>query len=96
MTMMNLIGEDYHFMRLALVNRTSKSERVARERFQANFGTEPVFVADLWSRLQLTSLVTDYNCKPPHLLKCFMCLKGYGKEMVMASIVGCDESTWRK
>lgn len=93
---MNLTGEDFLSLGLTMVNRTAKSERVARERFQAHFGTEAVVVADLWRRLGPTSLVTDYKCKPTHLLWCLMFLKGYGKEMVMASSVGCDESTWRK
>jgi hypothetical protein len=96
MTMINLTGEDFLNMGLTIVNRKVKSKRVARERFQAHFGTEAVVVADLWLRLQPTSLVTDNNCKPTHLLWCLMFLKGYGKEMVMASSIGCDESTWRK
>jgi hypothetical protein len=85
MTTMNLTDKDFFSLGLTLINRTVKSKRVARERFHAHFGTEAVIVADLWRRLGPTSLMTDYNCKPTHLLWCLMFLKGYGNEMLMTA-----------
>lgn len=93
---MELNDNEFLLLGLNILGRVLKSEKVARDRFRSNFGTEPVVAADLWMRLQSSIWRERKSCKPHHLLWCLMFLKSYDKEMNMAAKVGCDEKTWRK
>jgi hypothetical protein len=97
---MAVLFDENDFLKLGLFivgRRVVKSCKIARDRFQSSFGTEPVVVADLWHRLMDCRRWSERNkCKPSHLLWALMFIKTYGKEMDMAARARCDEKTWRK
>jgi hypothetical protein len=74
-----------------MISQTIKSSTVARERFQANYGTEAVVAADVWLRLMSSRLREKNSLKPNHLLWS----QSYGKQREMAPKNKCDEKTWR-
>jgi hypothetical protein len=97
---MALLFNETDFLRLGLFvvgRKVLKSDKLARDRFQSSFGTQPVVVADLWHRLMDCGRRRNrHKCRPKHLLWALMFLKSYGKEMDMAARATCDEKTWRK
>jgi hypothetical protein len=66
--MVDFTAEDFLKLGLHIVNRGIKSDAVARERFQANYGTEAVVVADVWLRLMNSQWSEKCSMKPVHLL----------------------------
>jgi hypothetical protein len=94
--MMEYTADDFLQLGLSMINKVIKSDAVARERFQANYGTEAVVVADIWLRLMNSQWREKNSMKPTHLLWSPMFIKSYGKQREMAPKNKCDEKTWRK
>lgn len=94
--MLEFSSEGFLQLGLNLVNQGVKSDAVARERFQAIYGTEAVVVADVWLKLMNSEWREKNSIKPTHLLWSLMFIKSYGKQREMAPKSKCDEKTWRK
>jgi alpha-glucuronidase len=94
--MVEFTADDFLKFGFNVINRSIKSDAVAREWFQAIYGTEAVVVADVWFRLMNSQWREKDSMKPTHLLWSLMFLKTYGKQREMAPKNNCDEKTWRK
>ena len=88
--MIEFSADDFLQLGLNIINRSIKSNVVARERFQANYGTEAVVVADVWLRLMNSNWRETTCIKPTHLLWSLMFIKSYGKQREMAAKSKCD------
>jgi hypothetical protein len=66
--MRELSSDDFLQLGLNLLNQGIKSDAVARERFQAIYGTEPIAVADFWLWLMNSQWREKNSIKPTHFL----------------------------
>jgi hypothetical protein len=80
---------------LKLLNRnpTSQSTETSNQRFKAHFGVPPEICADVWLRLNPSTL--PHKATIEHLLWSFFLLRQYPKEAIGATIAGVHEQTWR-
>ena len=77
---------------LLIMNRSDRSHAIANRRFISHFGTTPTVASLCWQ------LIPNHprGSHPKHLLWALLFLKLYRSENVHASMVGCDEKTFRK
>jgi hypothetical protein len=92
---MNLDAADFLDIGLAIIGRSVKSEKLARDRFASSYGTEPLIAAILWEMMMNSNIQYDKPF-PKHLLWALMFLKSYDTEMNIASRLRVDEKTYRK
>ncbi|KAG7361130.1 hypothetical protein IV203_036230 [Nitzschia inconspicua] len=93
----SLTAREFLYLGLDLTNKTVKSESLARDRFMAHYGTEPIVVAVMWEMLIDDGWTKKKRgCKPKHLLFALKFKKSYDAEMITALALGVDEKTYRK
>ena len=69
-----------------------------QRKFRSHFGTTSIVCAIIWKKIYDDENTAQHlkGAKPEHLLWCLLFLKVYSGEAVHASLVGCDEKTFRK
>ena len=76
-------------------NPRRRCRATENDRFQALYGVSPLVCSILWIMIVIAGGLDPY-CQPKHLLWCFLFLKCYLSENVMAAILNADEKTIHK
>ena len=92
-------SKEFGILSSSIIGAYNRNTKKHRHRFHAAFGIPPHLVAHVWKDLCRGGFLDHLgprSLRPIHLLWALLWLKCYNKEGVNASMVGCDEKTFRK
>ena len=94
MALANATSADFEYEASTIIT-ASRSHTTFIRKFRAHFGTTPQICEKLWKMLDPCDQINE-RAKLKHLLWALVCMKVYGTETVLSSLVGVSEKTFCK